>query len=365
MINAFADIYGPIGYAVHARSFFTALNRYTPVSFVPKGGKLPEHIDDELLPLITNVTHLDFKQPAIILDSPQIDLCRVWGSPRIAFTVFESTLIPPIGLNILKQMDQIWVPTHWGKKILIENNLPKEQIHVVPEGINTQSFNPTGKAFQQLTSRTSYRFLAVGKWETRKDLQTALRAFDQSFEPSDNVEFVLHAHSIVQALQTISVEEEINSLNLRLRNKILLLDAQLRTDEDMANLYRSCHCFVSTSRAEGWGLPLLEAMACGLPVIAAFYSGPTEFLTDQNALLLKNFKTTDVFCPIFFPNRGTHGEWIENNVTEVSEKMRFAFEHQDQMKNLGAQGAKDAAEKWTWDHAAQVGFEILKTTGVI
>ncbi len=36
----------------------------------------------------------------------------------------------------------------------------------------------------------------------------------------------------------------------------------------LATLYRSADCYVSTTRGEGWGLPLLEAMACGLPAIA-------------------------------------------------------------------------------------------------
>lgn len=53
-------------------------------------------------------------------------------------------------------------------------------------------------------------------------------------------------------------------------------------DYDMATLYRSADCFVISTRGEGWGMPILEAMACGLPAIATNWSSQVDFFNETN-----------------------------------------------------------------------------------
>ena len=57
---------------------------------------------------------------------------------------------------------------------------------------------------------------------------------------------------------------------------------EVLTDEmpkvDMPRLYKAAHAFVLPTRGEGWGLPLLEAMAMALPVIATNFSGHLDFM---------------------------------------------------------------------------------------
>ena len=51
--------------------------------------------------------------------------------------------------------------------------------------------------------------------------------------------------------------------------------------------YGAVDVLVQPSRGEGWGLPMVEAMACGTPVIGTRWSGPAEFLTEENSYPLR------------------------------------------------------------------------------
>jgi glycosyltransferase involved in cell wall biosynthesis len=55
---------------------------------------------------------------------------------------------------------------------------------------------------------------------------------------------------------------------------------------ELLRLYLAADCYVSAHWGEGWGLPLAEAMAVGLPVVATNFSGNTQFMTKENSFLV-------------------------------------------------------------------------------
>src|SRR5207302_1409289 len=57
-------------------------------------------------------------------------------------------------------------------------------------------------------------------------------------------------------------------------------------EEELAGLYTACDCLVHPYRGEGFGLPIAEAMACGLPVIVTGYGAALDFCNDENAFLI-------------------------------------------------------------------------------
>jgi glycosyltransferase involved in cell wall biosynthesis len=56
---------------------------------------------------------------------------------------------------------------------------------------------------------------------------------------------------------------------------------------DIPRLYAAVDCFVLPTRGEGWGLPIFEAMAMGLPVIATNWSGQVDFMNENNAFPIR------------------------------------------------------------------------------
>ncbi|QQR81113.1 MAG: glycosyltransferase family 4 protein [Deltaproteobacteria bacterium] len=353
-INVFANIVGPTGYAVHARNFFKALNRKIHVCLIPKYGPLPE--DDDLLSMMDRIEDIDLQTVSINLDRPQ-EMYRFSGSHRIAYTVFETTLLGKASINQLKQLDQVWVPSHWGQKTLQAQGV--KAVSVVPEGVHPHIFSPEAIPFPELAGLNSFLFLSVGKWENRKGFRELLYAFDNEFSQDEPVRLVLYLQNKIQGLESLNVREEIRKLQLKNIGKIVVIEGGIHLDNDMARLYRSCQAYVSASKAEGWGLPIMEAMSCGLPVIAPFYSGPTEYLTPCNSYPLEIEHYEDVYCPAFFRKSGEYGQWAKIDTVRLGKSLRHVFENESEGFQKGSQAREDIMSRWTWDHAAQKALDLL------
>ncbi len=357
-INAYADIAGNIGYSIHARNFFSALNTLHPICLVPKGG-WPSLPDETFQKMMDRLLTINLNAVAINLDYPDA-MFRFGGRKRIGYTVFETEVLSPPAIHQLKQLDQVWVPTQWGRQVLLQSGLAESSVQVVPEGVDTSLFHPNTLPYPELGALNGFRFLSVGKWEARKGVQELLRAFDQAFGPNDSVYLVVYFLSEVRALKGINVRMEIDRMGLKNRDKIIIIETPLAAGADMARLYRSCDAYVSASKAEGWGLPIMEAMASGLPVIAPFYSGPTEYLTPENSYPLPITELEPVYCPIFFQNKGEFGRWAKIDVQALAERMRHLFTHQEEAKQTGLQAAQDVQKNWTWHRAAEQACRHLK-----
>lgn len=105
---------------------------------------------------------------------------------------------------------------------------------------------------------------------------------------------------------------------------------------EMLRLYSSMDAFVLASHGEGWGLPYMEAMAMGLPCIATNWSGMTEFMNNDVALLL-NYK----LGPSNTMNKWFHGtNWAVPDINMLRQHMRLLYTHPDQGKRIGAAARK-------------------------
>ena len=126
--------------------------------------------------------------------------------------------------------------------------------------------------------------------------------------------------------------------------------------EFMKNIYRSGDIGVYPYFAEGWNLPLIESMACGLPCIASDCTGPTEYLNKDNHISLTKFVKEIAYDAMFFD--GKSGNWNAVSVKELVEKMNVAMENLDALKSVSEAGIKTANE-FSWDNSAAKMMEII------
>lgn len=378
MINGYGFIEGNGGYAIHVREFFRALNRQTPVclaplDFFPKRSQL----SPEILAMMDRAESINLSNPAICLaDAARFHLFN--GSWRIGYTVFEGTRLEQRSLNLLRQVDEVWVPSQWGRRVLLDNGITDRAIEVVAEGFDPAVYSADGCPPPSPTTDSDpcsgttptaerpdddvFTFVSVGKWEPRKGQAMLLRAWAEVFGARRDVRLLALWHN--PYVPGFSLLDEIKRLELTAVPNATLL-APLPDAAAVARLYHSADCFVLPSRAEGWGLPMMEAMACGLPVITTDYSAPTDYLDPDYTYPLAVAERIDIHDPIWFPQKGSHGVWANPDFEQLKTLLLHVFEHRDEARDKGRKAAQAMRERWTWDHAAGRAVEILASRGLL
>ena len=131
-----------------------------------------------------------------------------------------------------------------------------------------------------------FLFLFVGGTIPRKGFDLVLDAYLSEFSKEDDVclvvkdmgtsTFYRYGNYREQVLQAIADDAT---------SEIVYIDRNM-TEGLLASLYTACDCLVAPYRGEGFGLPILEAMACGLPAIVPRGGASDDFVTDATEYLL-------------------------------------------------------------------------------
>lgn len=175
--------------------------------------------------------------------------------------------------------DEVWVPSEFVRSMYIESGLAADRVHVVPNGVDLDRFNPAGPRLE-LEPAEGVRLLFVGGFIHRKGVDVLLDAYAQAFAGRDDVTLVIKdfgGDSVYKGADRSALQEWVAEDRLP---RIELIDREL-SDDEMASLYRACDVLVHPYRGEGFGMPVLEAMAAGLPAIVTA-GGPTdEFCPDE------------------------------------------------------------------------------------
>jgi glycosyltransferase involved in cell wall biosynthesis len=124
----------------------------------------------------------------------------------------------------------------------------------------------------------------------------------------------------------------------------------LPTERHFADFLGDSDCFISPSRGESFNLPLLQAMSCGVPVITNADHAHADYVTKDNAFLVKNNGLITAQDGMFFRNDGrtNTGKWFDITVNDIAQSMIQAF---NKGRHLNEGGIK-TAEKYTWEAAA-------------
>jgi glycosyltransferase involved in cell wall biosynthesis len=175
--------------------------------------------------------------------------------------------------------------------------------------------------------------LAVGTIEPRKNLTTLLRAFEEWTQQNSSPQPTLR---LVLVGDKGWLTDEFFASVAASRVRELIHFTGYISDADLRALYSSCTAFIYPSIYEGFGLPVLEAMACGAPVVASRIASIAETAGQHAARL---------FAP---DDAHALARLIHELVNDVETRTR-----------LSRDGQQHAA-RFTWERAARLTLDVYK-----
>jgi len=262
--------------------------------------------------------------------------------PRVGWSMLEVTGLPREWVDGCNAMDEVWVPASFNIESFRASGV-RVPIRLMPLGVDIDHFHP-GIVGSRPTDR--YTFLSVFEWGERKAPEVLLRAFAAEFGAHEDAVLLL---SVFNRDPSVDVEAEIAKLDLPPSAPIVVMVNPEFAGYQMGALYRSADCFVLPSRGEGWGMPVLEAMACGLPVIATDWGGPADFLHEGVGFPLGVAKmvAAEARCPYY-----EGFEWAEPDPDHLRSLLRQVFSAPDEARSRGVAAAAEVSATWTLEHAA-------------
>lgn len=360
-----APLLDPSGYSDEARGFLLSLDRCgwevaaRQISWMKA--------DDGLVPAHRALVERALKRPApggefvyVHHHQPSDGQPLNPNGPDVARTMFETDRIPRMWLRRLLEVDEIWVPAEFNVETFARGGVPAERIQVLPGTIDFDVFRREGTEPLPLPEGSrGFTFLSTFDFTDRKGWDVLLDAWARAFGPDDDVSLVLKCltlHGVTEA----SIRERIAKYLAGRPVAPIVLDTRVLPSLDLARLYAAVDAFALPSRSEGWGRPLMEAMAMGVPTIGTRWSGNLAFMDDRNSWLADGtVREIEKWDPVH-PALWKGARWFAPDPESVAEKLQEVYRGGPRVEERAAFAAADLRERFGAEVIAQRVVELVE-----
>lgn len=215
---------------------------------------------------------------------------------------------------------------------ILREKFQREDVAVIRYGVDNHTFHPASRNARRFASRSAFQIqpqdfclLLIGNDWKNKGLDALLKAFTLC----PDLPLVL---LVVGSDDRRSYADIVR--DLAVHDKVRFLDPS----PDVIQFYAAADAYAGPSLEDAYGLPILEAMACGLPVIASARAGASEIVRHgQNGFVLQN----------------------PEDFSELAGLLRRLCSEPSLRESMAEQAVKTAAQE-TWDRNAQATWEFLR-----
>lgn len=240
--------------------------------------------------------------------------------------------------NFNKNLHGITCLSNHVEKILVDNGV---SVPMLTSGCGVDHWERIHPEAVYEVKAKEFRFLHVSSCFPRKGVELLLDAYAKSFSSDDDVTLIIKTFA--------NPHNEIHKWleDRRQENPqfpdVLIIESDL-SDSELKALYQRCDVLVSPSRAEGFGLPMAEAMLSGLPVITTAWGGQLDFCNEDNSWLVDyQFERAKTHFGLFT------SVWAKIDVDGLASALRQA--HRSPKEHLAAKalaGRKRLLEEFKW-----------------
>lgn len=291
------------------------------------------------------------KKPAVQIEFLAEEIPPPPTAPRVVYlVVWESFVLPDaFATAILARQAEVWAASQSAAAACLRAGIPAERVRVIPHGADLACFSPTGEV-RALGLSDRFVFLFAGVSHYRKGVDVAVRAFVEEFSPHEPASLVIKDAPASYGWGA-NLQAELRALADR-DPRIVYLVERLPPRE-MAALYRAADALVAPSRGEGFHLPLLEALACGCPILTTATGVAPDLAGDGVTLL-------DARPVVFSGNEGENPlaarAWLAPEVSSLRRAMRERY-------RAGRGRVQRSLASFSWDEVARQMIAALTGRG--
>jgi glycosyltransferase involved in cell wall biosynthesis len=369
-LNVIGGIFGSSGYASHTRQLANALYKLNPEISLesPLFNGWETKCNDEELKMLKTPPYANSPTLSVSIPHQWQSILADQNSKNIMYCVWEGSCVPKFWLDIFTddRVSYILVPSKHTKEAIIntcfkegtdshikKNMYPKieKKIVLCPHGVNLDLFKPMPKKEGQ-----PFRFICNKGWSKgvndRGGMQYAIKAFNEEFSKDEPVEMMIKINSAYNGPDW-NLAKELDKLELKPGGgKIAITTDDIPYDK-LPEFYSMGDVFLAPNMSESFGLPIAEAMACGLPCITTNYGGQTDFVTKDNGWLI-DYDLVEVDWDFMYEGVS----WARPKIDHLRKLMRYAYEHPLEVKVMGERARQDI-QGYTWENTAKIILKLI------
>lgn len=336
----------------------------------PKGNTFPVHPGngrlggEDCLPFYINILNLDII--VTFWDCFVVNYAHKFNIPVIHYLPIDAPLTWKMYEDI-KHAYRIIAYSKFGFKQLLnfreeKEYIPPSKIEYIPHGIDTHVYKPSPEKNREklretlLTNRTDkpedaiiLLNVAVNAGE-RKCFPQLLIAFKKLLKTT-NAYLYLFTNPIMMYPHGYDLRGLIRELKIP-PDRVLFPPADPVLlpfeDEQLAELYSACDLYVTASLGEGFGIPLVESMACETPCVAPNNSTHTELIEGHGWLVETVPLEVWVDVPVWIP---TLQQYPVVNISKLADTLKLACERNEQREEYGQEARRFIIDNYDWEAA--------------
>jgi len=367
-ITIVGNILGSSGYEVHTRNLCNSLSKLTDTKLISQVQPGQEtSLSDKEVEILKKP---DKEEIRLIITNPLFWKTYLSKGRNWCFLIWEGDKIPRHYLDecLNPDIEYIFCPSEHTKKALwntyfdedieyldkicLEHKPDKDfwdKVKVIPHGVDLSLFYPKEKPTDK------FRFILNKGWrnlEDRGGTQYAVRAFLEEFTSKDNVELIIKINPAYGIPDTNELLKELKPID---KNDFagIVINVDNLSYNSLVSLYNQGHVFVQPTRAESFGIPGIESMACGLPVITTNFGGQTDYCNEENSWIIGG-ELEEIKHEVLYEGV----KWLTPNINEIKKVMREVYENRELVNQRGEK-ALETAKQFTWDNTAEKIMELI------
>jgi glycosyltransferase involved in cell wall biosynthesis len=254
----------------------------------------------------------------------------------------------------------IVTPSHWSRQGFLRSGADPDRVVVVPHGVDTRVFYPLAEdervvLRQQRGLENCFVFLNIGVMTWNKGIRPLLKAFAAVVERYPQVRLILKGTEAIRTSRDFIVDAIHGILTKAQAAQVIPRIAYIGdnlSSRELAQLHQVADAYVTPYLAEGFNMPVLEAAACGLPIVCT-RGGPTDDFTRSDFALYINseLKTMEIEHETRF--------YLHPDLEHSIELMTKVIENSEFRSQARQAGSQFVATYYTWKHVVDQLLEIL------